>query len=249
LDLSELRPGVIRRHPWEIARVRAVTAILRNQAAPIDSIFDVGCGDGFVGESVQASFNASTLVGIDLHLPADRCGLIQPAPGRTIERYQSDALVGDRRFDLVLALDVIEHVPDDVALIRETVRPRLAPNGMALVSVPAFQSLFADHDRALQHYRRYNLRQLRSALTGGGLAVRRTGYMFGTLLLPRLLEKLLESAGRHRTAHGAGAWNGSPASTALIAGMLTLDARLLLLAARAGLPLPGLTAWALCQPR
>ncbi|HTM03411.1 MAG TPA: methyltransferase domain-containing protein [Vicinamibacterales bacterium] len=249
MDLSELRPGVSRRHPWEIARVRAVAAILRRQSSRFDSILDVGCGDGFVGEHLQSAFGARELVGIDIHLPTTRCGTSHPIPGRTIERYQSIEAMGDRRFDLVLALDVIEHVADDRALLRSVASSHLQPGGAVLVTVPAFQSLFSDHDRALQHYRRYRVPQLRAAMHGTGMTVAADGYMFASLLLPRLLEKVLEAAGRHRTDHGAGSWTRSGSLTAALAGALTLDARVLLAARRFGLRIPGLTAWAFCRPQ
>ena len=116
-----------------------------------------------------------------------------------------------------------------------------------MVTVPAFQSLFSDHDRALQHYRRYRVPQLRAALHDTGMAVEDEGYMFASLLLPRLLEKLMEAAGRRHTNHGAGAWTGSGSLTAALAGALTLDARTLLAARRIGLRIPGLTAWAFCR--
>jgi SAM-dependent methyltransferase len=247
LDLSELRPGVSQRHPWEIARVRAVTAILRRQPSRFTSILDVGCGDGFVGEQLQSAFGARELVGVDIHLPASRCGRWEPGRGRSIERYNSIEAIGDRRFDLVLALDVIEHVPDDRALLRSIACARLQTGGGVLVTVPAFQSLFSDHDRALQHYRRYRVPQLRAALRDVGMRVEDDGYMFASLLVPRLLEKAMEAAGRRRTDHGAGSWTGSGATTAALAGALTLDARALLAARRLGLRIPGLTAWAFCR--
>ncbi len=52
-------------------------------------------------------------------------------------------------------LDVIEHVEDDVGFVRDVVDGSLAPGGWVLVSVPAYQSLFSSHDRALKHFRRY----------------------------------------------------------------------------------------------
>ena len=227
--------------------MRAVTAILRRQPARFHSVLDVGCGDGFVGEQLQAVFGARELVGIDIHLPPGRCGKLQSVPGRTIERYQSLNAIGDRRFDLVLALDVIEHVADDRALLRSIAAGHLQPGGAILVTVPAFQSLFSDHDRALQHYRRYRVPQLRATLHDTGMMVEDDGYMFASLLLPRLLEKAMEAAGRRRTDHGAGSWTGSGSVTAALAGALTFDARVLLTARRLGLRIPGLTAWAFCR--
>jgi SAM-dependent methyltransferase len=248
LDLSEARGASGQRHPWEIARVRALGAILRRHGTRAQSILDVGCGDGFVGESVRALLGASLLVGVDVHLPPEACG-ISPRPGHVIERHASHDAVGTRQFDLVLALDVIEHVNDDRALLAEVIRPRIVPGGLVLVSVPAFQSLFSDHDRALHHYRRYNTAQLRSVLRATGLAILDEGYMFASLLLPRAIGLAGERMGRRRTEHGIGPWRGPVTLTQLLAATLTLDARVLLAAGHVGLRIPGLTAWALCTTR
>ncbi len=81
-----------------------------------------------------------------------------------------------------LMLDVIEHVEDDVAFVTEVVRASLADTGWVLVSVPAYQSLFSDHDRALKHFRRYSPAALRRTLESAGLNVMARGGLFHALL-------------------------------------------------------------------
>jgi SAM-dependent methyltransferase len=67
----------------------------------------------------------------------------------------------DRSLDYVTALDVLEHVPDDAAVVRGFWR-LLKPGGVALVTVPASMALWSDWDEALHHFRRYNRAQLRA---------------------------------------------------------------------------------------
>jgi len=248
LDLSERRPGHGERHPWEIARVRALGAILRRRRTRVDSILDLGCGDGFVGESLRTLLDARVLVGVDLHLPDGACG-VSPGHDHVIERYQSDQPVGERRFDLVLALDVIEHVADGGALLDDVVTRRAARGGLVLVTVPAFQALFSDHDRTLRHYRRYSVPELRAVVAAAGLELIEDGYFFASLLAPRAASVLRERIGRHQADHGVGSWQGPPWLTRFIAAALSIDARALLAARRLGIRIPGLTAWALCSAR
>jgi len=245
LDLSEVRRTSGQRHPWEIARVRALSTILRRRQVRIESILDVGCGDGFIGESLRNMLGARALVGIDAHLPDTECGILRAAD-HVIERYPSDRSIGDRRFDLVLALDVIEHVDDDRALVDDVVSHWTTPGGLVLVTVPAFQSLFSHHDLALRHHRRYNHAQLRTLLEGAGLAILEDGYLFASLVAPRALAVLGERLGFQQDDHGVGSWEGPPWLAQLIAATLTLDAEALLAATRLGIRVPGLTAWALC---
>ena len=58
----------------------------------------------------------------------------------------------DSSVDCVTALDVLEHVGDDRLAVREFARV-LKPGGVAVVTVPAMQSLWSDWDEALHHYR------------------------------------------------------------------------------------------------
>jgi SAM-dependent methyltransferase len=88
----------------------------------------------------------------------------------------------DGTFDLVTALDVIEHIDDDAAALAE-LRRVLRPEGLLLVAVPAFNFLWGVQDEVSHHHRRYTAGTLRRALTDAGLRVDRTSY-FNTLLFP-----------------------------------------------------------------
>jgi SAM-dependent methyltransferase len=247
LDLSEVRSGTTTRHPWELARAQAILQILGRQAS-FDAVLDYGCGDGFTGREVQTTFSAAELVGVDTELAPSSCGL-RPVPEGTHELYRDEAQLADRKFDLLLLCDVIEHVASDRDFMRGVADRRLRPGALALVTVPAFQSLFTGHDRALRHFRRYSLSELRAAVTDAGFQLLDSGYLFSSLLLPRLLSKVLESLrgnGGH-AQHGIGSWQGGPAATRWLSRALELDNTLLLGAQRLGLVIPGLSIWALCK--
>jgi SAM-dependent methyltransferase len=249
LDLSEVRSGTIARHPWELARTRAILQILRRRGS-FGAVLDYGCGDGFTGREVQKAFSAAQLVGVDTELPPSSCG-VQHVPEGSHELARDESTLGDRKFDLLLLCDVIEHVADDRELMRGIAERRLGPGALVLVTVPAFQALFSEHDRALRHHRRYSLQSLQSAVRESGFELIESGYLFFSLLLPRLLSKATESVRRRgvEAEHGIGSWQGGPSATRWLARALALDNALLLGARRLGLVIPGLSIWALCKTR
>jgi len=86
-------------------------------------------------------------------------------------------------FDLVTALDVVEHLNDDVAGLRE-MRRVLRPGGHALLFVPTFMWLWGVQDDISHHRRRYRLSELHRALSAAGFEVERATYANITFLLP-----------------------------------------------------------------
>jgi SAM-dependent methyltransferase len=250
MDLLETR-GATRRHPWEVSRARAVERIVTSRMdRPVRSILDWGCGDVFTGRFLLERLGAETLVGVDPHLSdAQRASFADGDP--RVQLFRDETEVPERRFDLLLLCDVIEHVEDDVALLEPLAKRFLTDGGRVIVTVPAFQSLFSAHDVALKHYRRYRRAQLESVLEHAGLTVLGSGYLFGSLLPARLAGKLLSAikpASEDETV-GLGAWRGGKLSSKLLESLLSLDNSVLLGLAERGVKPPGLSAWALCERR
>jgi len=250
MDLLETR-GATRRHPWEISRARAVERIVRRRSvAPVKSILDWGCGDTYTGRFLLDRLGAETLVGVDPHLSdADRVRFSEGDP-RVRLFSRADELPA-ARFDLLLLCDVIEHVPDDAALVGPLVRDFLADGGRVVVTVPAFQSLFSAHDVALKHYRRYRRSELESVLERAGLTVQGSGYLFGALLPARAVGKVLSALKppSDDAAVGAGGWRGGELATRLVTAALSFDNSVLLGLAERGVKPPGLSVWASCEKR
>jgi SAM-dependent methyltransferase len=247
LDLTELRADTSARHPWEIARAKAVEDILGRHREHFASVLDYGCGDGYTGEQVRSAFGSSELVGVDPFFTTTDCGVERRAGG-TIERSKDPSELGARRFDLILLCDVLEHLTDDVGVLRALREAHLAAGGLVLVTVPAFQSLFSDHDDFLNHQRRYSLAGLRKVLAAGGLTVVEDGYLFASLLPARLIGSLAERRALATFEQtGIGAWRRGAFLTRVLTTALRLDNAILLAARRFGVTLPGLSAWALCK--
>ena len=100
-----------------------------------------------------------------------------PEPGIRIDYVRSVETVDA---DAVLMIDVIEHVDDDIALIRDY-GDRAAPGTKFLISVPAFQFLWSSHDEFLEHRRRYTLSSLKTSVTAAGLRPIKSRYFFGLI--------------------------------------------------------------------
>lgn len=242
MDLTE-RGDASTRHPWEVQRFRAYLRVLdRHGALDARRVVDVGAGDGWFAEQLRGALaHDATVVCWDANYGDDE--LSSPVPGivRTRERPR-DA------FDLVLVLDVLEHIEDAESFVRDELRD-LAPGGTpVLVAVPAHQRLFGAHDVALGHHRRYSRRGLRE-LVSAWIDPVDEGGLFSSLLLPRAVQVGLERR-RPRgpdpaddTAHGIGTWSGGRVTTALVGAALAGDVAVAGALARVGVRLPGLSLW------
>lgn len=171
--------AVERAHWWFAARREIVLAVAERVVPAGGAVLDIGCGTGFVLERFQERYQAC---GLELSpIALDQCrrrGLHGVWSGSA----EDLSAVAGRLFDAVLFLDVLEHLDDDGAALRGA-RELLAPGGVVLVTVPAFQFLWSQHDVANQHRRRYRRRELEALLTRNGFTVERSSY-FNTVLFP-----------------------------------------------------------------
>jgi SAM-dependent methyltransferase len=148
------------RHWWFTAR-RSIILHLVSQLAPAGaSLLDIGCGTGFTLEALAARFDAW---GLEPD-PAVRARTRTLVRDRVLAGGSRDySALGDRRFDVVLLLDVLEHVEDDRAEL-SSAAAALAPGGKVVITVPADPSLWSDHDERNGHHRRYTEASLRALL-------------------------------------------------------------------------------------
>jgi len=137
-----------------------------------------------------ASFGKAEGVDID----AEAIGYCRERGLEDVRLGEASALpFEDASFDLVTALDVVEHLDDDAAAFREAWRV-LRPGGHMLVTVPAHPFLWGDQDEVNMHKRRYVAGELRARLLETRFEVVRLSYMNALLLPPiaavRLLRRL-----------------------------------------------------------
>jgi SAM-dependent methyltransferase len=166
-------------HWWFVARKALILGFLTRYLADgcERTILDAGCGTGGMLKDLETF---GSLVASDLsEEAANFCKL------RGYEIIRSSVLEAPFRansFDVVLGLDLIEHVDDDVAALREMHRI-CKPGGLLMVTVPAFQLLWSHHDVINHHKRRYTKRQLQKRLGATDFEVLRCSY-FNSYLFP-----------------------------------------------------------------
>ncbi|HET7349643.1 MAG TPA: class I SAM-dependent methyltransferase [Marmoricola sp.] len=131
----------------------------------------------------------------------------------------------DEVFDVVSAFDVVEHCEDDALAVAELARV-LRPGGRLLLSVPAYQWAWSDHDVRAGHHRRYTRDRLHRLVEGAGLPVQRATYAFGAvfpLFVAERMRRRLRGPGRDSDRLP----EVSTRTDRLLAGLCRLDARVL----------------------
>ncbi len=139
------------------------------------SVLEVGIGHGAFHDLV----GTHGYVGVDID-PAlvERARRARPGVEWLVADVAGDSfpgLIGDRRFDTVLCVNVLEHVREQETGLRSMVGV-LAPGGHLLLFVPAFKSLYTDLDRLAGHVRRYRAGEVRGLLAEAGAEVRMAEY-------------------------------------------------------------------------
>jgi len=173
-------------HWWYLGRRRIIQCLVEKICTTLNNpnprILDVGCGTGANLKMLAAYGRAE---GVDISpqavqfcrqrgLDSVKLGAIEHLP------YESDS------FELVTALDVVEHLDDDVAGLRE-MRRVLRRDGRLLLFVPAFMFLWGVQDDVSNHRRRYTLSSLMRAVEAAGFAVEWASYANISFFLPVLV--------------------------------------------------------------
>lgn len=146
-------------------------------------LLDVGGGNGVVSQALERGGMATVLLepGPEGAANAHRRGLRDVVCSTLEEAHFADASFGAAGL-----FDVIEHIDDDLAVLREVHRV-LRPGGVVAITVPAYTWLWSAEDELAGHYRRYTLARLEAVLTKSGFEVKYQTYFFAPLTLPMFL--------------------------------------------------------------
>jgi SAM-dependent methyltransferase len=201
-DFAEEYGDIVQWHWWFEGRRNIIASVLRRERATTRprKILSLGCGpaeglrwllpfvrqDGeLVGMDSDPKHGRSTPEGVTFVT-----GSIEAPP------------FANNTFDIVLAMDVLEHVDDDTKAVISAAR-LVRPEGLFLITVPAFPFLWGGQDVISHHRRRYTKKTLGSLLRRGGLCNYRINY-FNTFLFPiaaviRATRRLVGTDGRARS--------------------------------------------------
>lgn len=167
-------------HWFFVARRRILARLLDEVLTGLDhgKTLDVGCGTGATMGFLE---RYGEVTGIDISPKAVEYCRAQGRERLCLASGESLPFV-DGSFDLVTALDLLEHLEDEAAGLREMWRA-LNSDGRLVVIVPAFMFLWSEFDRFSGHYRRYTGSELKQRVEAADFEVARVSY-FNTFLFP-----------------------------------------------------------------
>jgi SAM-dependent methyltransferase len=162
---------------------RYLLGLVRRHARSDGRVLDFGAGSGqFALPLAELGFDVTALEPDAL--------LRSRLPGRVAAVADPDELA-DRSFQCIYTLNVLEHIPDDVAALRR-LRSKLASGGTLLIYVPAFPVLYTSMDAKVGHLRRYTRRTLMAAVGAAGFAVESCAYVDSLGFFAALLFKVAD---------------------------------------------------------
>lgn len=174
---------VERTHWWYVARRQIVRSQIERLGLKTNAlVLEVGSG---TGGNFPLLSNFGPVSAIEMDAGAREIAKNSIA-GTTVDlragKLPEDNPFADMKFDLVVMLDVLEHIEDDDGTMK-ALFACMETSGKILITVPAYQWLWGPHDKVLHHKRRYTRTELRRVIEGAGLKVRKISY-FNTFLFP-----------------------------------------------------------------
>lgn len=187
-----------KKHWWFVAKKEIVIDFINRYFSSTKAepkILDIGCGSGLMLNALE---KYGKVHGMDMS--DDAISFSREIFSGQVEKGFLPANIPypENNFDLVIALDVIEHVDDDVASL-VNIRSRMVEGGKAIITVPACMLLWSEHDVVNEHKRRYDLKELNKKLLDSGFIVERISYfntfLFPVVLVVRTLNNILKRKG------------------------------------------------------
>ncbi|MGZ3689158.1 MAG: methyltransferase domain-containing protein [Bdellovibrionota bacterium] len=167
---------------WHRLRSRFAIGAIRKWAGERPVVLDIGAGAGVLGTHLSE------------WLPNSEYKFVEPIESLSRElerRYQKSSNWSGLDYqaaDALVLLDVLEHQENDVEFLRD-LHSKMRAGAILVVTVPAMMLLWSEWDRKMGHYRRYDLRSLRSAAVQAGFEVLSIRYLFQAMVLPGLARR------------------------------------------------------------
>lgn len=206
---------------WWVGRRIILASLLDKLTTPVSKILDVGCGTGMNLHLLNAF---GDVTGLDISAFALDC---------CRERGFNNVVVGDveklpfedNLFDIITALDVLEHTEAPKALAE--IHRVLKRGGFTVINVPAFQFLWSSHDQALGHKQRFDVKQVKRMLGASGFKINKMSY-WNTFLFPPIAGiRLIKRRIQGRTYLGSDDYEFSPLINGILTTILKIEAKLI----------------------
>ena len=219
----EALAAVEQQHFWFVSRARLIVWALERHFPHAQSFLEIGCGTGNVLAALQRRI--PRLAGSEFH-PEGLPFAARRAPGARLMQMDARRIPFRDEFDVVGAFDVIEHIEEDQAVLRE-MHAACRPGGGVMITVPQHAWLWSRRDEIAHHRRRYRRRELLGKLAAAGFK-RMWATSFVSLLLP------LMALSRRRKDVSSAELEVSPSANKVLGAAMALERGLI----RAGLRFP-----------
>ena len=168
-------------HWWFVARSKIIFSMINRFLPDREQleILDVGCGTGSILKKLEKHSHA---IGVDISEEAVKFCKLRGCKNVYKINQKEGLFFKDSTFNLITALDILEHIDDDCAALAEYYRI-IRKGGVLLVTVPAYDFLWGPHDEVNDHKRRYIAKELKNKVEEAGFTVKEMTY-FDTFLFP-----------------------------------------------------------------
>jgi len=178
-DLTVMHEGTSNGdHPVDVASRERALEELRRAAfgAKPGVLLEVGCSSGYFLRDARRAFPDALVIGSD-YVAGPLRSLAKRDPTQPLMNFDlTRCPLPDASLDAVVALDVLEHIKDDRAAVREMWRT-LKPGGVAVIELPAGPWLYDVYDKVLMHERRYAMRDAQRLFENAGFVVDRPSHL------------------------------------------------------------------------
>jgi SAM-dependent methyltransferase len=162
-ELAQLEEG----HFWFEERNNLISWAIKTHAPDCRNVLEVGCGTGFVLQRLERDFPEANITGLEYY--PDALPIAQRRCARAhLGQADITNLSYNAEFDVVGCFDVLEHIPDDLAALRN-LHKVMKPDGALFVTVPQHMWLWSDEDTNAMHQRRYTRKELVLKAAAAGL--------------------------------------------------------------------------------
>lgn len=253
MDLKEYKDHSYahnKRHPWEQTRFHIIKYFIKPTKK--NNILDIGSGDAYLAGSLANHYKESKVFAIDINYNQDHINKIKPNIPDNLLLFNNLATAKNimtNNADVVLLMDVLEHVELPESLLQAVCASHIDQKTTFVITVPAFQFLFSEHDRKLGHVKRYTLKNLTALLRKNNFKIIQTGYAFNSLFIIRLIQTFFEKYTATYSVANTSIenWNGGKILTRLLTHTFLMEFKISWYLSRIGIKIPGLSCYCICR--
>lgn len=239
------------RHPWEQARLNMLLFFLRRFNSQ-KTILDIGSGDAYLASGIAIEYPSSKIIAVDINYSDEiLSSLNKTKPINLVFEKTLLRLQNEKSIDIVILMDILEHIEYPELLLKQILQLEgITKKTNFIITVPAYQKLFSQHDVNLEHFKRYDRRQLLGLIQPLSFKSVKDGYCFISLVIMRFFHILIKKR-KNKEQNAENSiynWRGGKIVTNFLRIVLWIEFKISWYLSRIGIKLPGLTFYCICQP-